>query len=263
MKFAGRHARILNSVGMHPDTCQNAPEGRAWFTTTQWTVVLQAVDSGSPEAARALAELCGAYWYPIYAFVRRKGHAPHDAQDLTQEFFARLIEKNSVGSADRSKGRFRSFLLGALEHFLAKEWRDARRLKRGGGRALLSLDEESAEARYRLEPADPATPERLFERRWALTLLEHSLERLGHECAAEGKGRLFEAVKGLLAGERTPGGYPVLARELGMSEGALMTAVHRLRKRYGNLLRDEIARTVSGPDEIEAELRQLFAALAS
>ena len=248
---------------MEIDTCQNAPEGGSWFTTTQWTVVVQAGGSSSPGAMSALTELCRAYWYPIYAFVRRKGHSPHDAQDLTQEFFARLIEKNSVSTADRNKGRFRTFLLGALDHFLAKEWRDARRLKRGGGRTLLSLDDASAEERYRLEPADPATPERLFERRWALTLLEHSLDRLGRECEAGGKRRLFESVKGLLAGERAPGGYPVLAKELGMSEGALMTAVHRLRRRYGNLLRDEIARTVSGPDEIEAELRQLFAALGS
>ena len=250
----------MNNRGVRSDTSQNAPNDRAWFTTTHWSVVLQAAENHSGQATEALTELCRVYWYPLYAFVRRKGHSPHDAQDLTQEFFARLIEKNSVRAADRNKGRFRTFLLGALDHFLANEWRDARRIKRGGGKLLLSLD-DTAEERYRLEPADTATPERLYERRWALTLLEQSLARLGEECAAEGKRALFDAVKGLLAGERLPGGYSDLAKERQMSEGALMTAVHRLRRRYGELLRAEIAQTVSSPGEVEAELRHLFTAL--
>jgi RNA polymerase sigma-70 factor (ECF subfamily) len=249
--------------GVCADTSQNDTSPvRRWFTTTHWSVVVRAAENLSPESAEALAGLCRAYWYPLYVFVRRKGHSPQDAQDLTQEFFARLIEKNSVRAADRDKGRFRSFLLGALDHFLANEWRDARRLKRGGGRALFSLDDDTAEERYRLEPADQTTPERLYERRWALSLLEQSLARLEQECAAEGKRALFEAVKGLLAGERLPGGYADLARELQMSEGALTTAVHRLRRRYGELLRAQIAQTVSSPDEIGAELRHLFAALS-
>jgi len=243
-----------------PDTSQNAPNERAWFTTTHWSVVLQAAGNQSSQASEALSQLCRVYWYPLYAFVRRKGYSPHDAQDLTQEFFARLIEKNSVRAADRNKGRFRTFLLGALDHFLANEWRDARRIKRGGGKPLLSLD-DTAEERYRLEPADTATPERLYERRWALTLLEQSLARLDEECAVDGKRALFDAVKGLLAGERLPGGYSELADKLQMSEGAVMTAVHRLRRRYGELLRAGIAQTVSGPAQVESELRHLFTAL--
>lgn len=208
-----------------------------------------------------MALLCHTYWYPIYAYVRRKGYPAPDAQDLTQEFFARLLARNYVTAADRQRGKFRSFLLGAFEHFLAKEWRRAHAEKRGGGRAAFSLDEMDAENRYLLEPAHELTPAKIFDRRWATTLLDQAIARLGEECLASQKRELFEAVQPLLSGDSADISYAELARSLNTTEGALKVAVHRLRHRYGELVRAEIAQTVASPVEVESELRELLAVL--
>lgn len=213
-------------------------------------------------ARDALAKLCRTYWYPLYTYVRRRGQAPEDAQDLTQEFFARLLEHNWVGNADQTKGRFRSFLLSAMNHFLSDEWDKARAQKRGGGVPLVPLQFDTAETRYGVEPADNTSPERSFELRWALTLLEEVLKRLQSEYEQEGKADLFAALNPCLVGERTSQPYAELAKKLGVSEGTVKSAVHRLRQRYRQLLRDEIANTVAGPAEVDEEMRHLFAVLA-
>ena len=246
-----------------PDVNAFWPGGSAGqFTTTHWSVVLAAAREPSPEAAQALAQLCHAYWYPLYAYVRRKGYDLADAQDLTQEFFARLLEKNYVGAADRRKGKFRSFLLASLEHFLAKEWKRAHRLKRGGGQTIIAWDACNPEERYRLEPADDWTAERIYERRWALTVLEQAMAVLEAEYAAAGKQRLFDELRPFISGEDDEVEYHGLAARLTMSEGALRVAVHRLRQRYGESVRAELAKIVQAPEEIEEELRHLFAALS-
>jgi RNA polymerase sigma-70 factor (ECF subfamily) len=230
--------------------------------TTHWSVVLAAVRSDSTRAQSALATLCQKYWYPLYAYVRRRGYNPHDAQDLTQEFFARLLEHNWLARASRERGRFRTFLLSALSHFLANEWDKARAQKRGGAVQLLPLQLDTAETRYGAEPPDTVTPEQSYERRWALALLEHVLTRLGDEYRSQQKSGLFEALKSCLAGERRAQPYAALGSKLGMSEGAVKVAVHRLRQRYRQILKDEIAQTVSAPQEVEEEMRYLLAVLA-
>jgi len=231
---------------------------QAAFTTTHWSLVLNAAEASSPEADRALAQLCETYWFPLYVYVRRQGHNPDDAQDLTQEFFRRLLEKNYLRTIDRQKGKFRTFLLAAMEHFLAKHWRDSHRLKRGGGHTIVSLDDQSAEQRYRAEPAQESTAEHLFERRWALTLIEEGLKRLRQEFAGIKKLALLEALQPFLTGERPDLTYAQVGAQLDMSEGAVKVAVHRLRARYGELLREEIAKTVASPDEVDQELRYLI-----
>jgi RNA polymerase sigma-70 factor (ECF subfamily) len=243
-------------------THQGHEGGRAGFEATRWSVVLAAGRGDSTRAAAALEHLCGTYWYPLYAFVRRQGRSPEDAQDLTQAFFARLIAKRDLAGVDRAKGRFRSFLLAALKHFLANEWDKARALKRGGGVHVTSLDVGDAETRYLREPADPETPERVFERRWALTLLDEVLHGLRAEYQARGQGTLFEELKGTLAGGGGAEGHAAAARRLGMNEGAVKVAAHRLRRRYRDRLRAEIATTVDAPSEIDDELRHLFAVLS-
>jgi RNA polymerase sigma factor (sigma-70 family) len=235
--------------------------GRAVFATTHWSVVVEAGQSGSPKAFQAMAQLCQTYWYPLYAYVRRKGYQAPDAQDLTQEFFARLLARNYVTGADRSRGKFRSYLLGTLEHFLAKEWRRAHAEKRGGGRAAFSLDEMDAENRYLLEPAHELTPAKIFDRRWATILLDKAMAHLAKECQAGQKGELFEAVKPLLSGDSAGVSYAEMARSLNMTEGALKVAVHRLRQRYGELVRAEIAQTVADPKEVDQELHYLLGVL--
>jgi len=202
------------------------------------------------------------YWYPLYAYVRRKGYPVPEAQDLTQEFFARLLARNYFRALDRRNGKFRSFLLACLEHFLAKQWVRAHAQKRGGGLAVLSLDEEGAEERYSAERADLLTPERLYERRWALALLERALARLGEESNGAGKQALFEHLRPYLSGADSAISYGELASQLGTSEGALKVASHRLRRRYGELVREEVAHTVASPGEIDEELQNLFAALS-
>lgn len=231
------------------------------FATTRWSLVRLAARNDTTRAQRALSSLCEAYWYPLYAYVRRQGHSPHDAQDLTQEFFARLLESNSLAKLDRERGRFRAWLLASLKHFLANEWDRARAAKRGGGLHLVSLDEATAEERYKLEPADELSADRIFERRWAMMLLDTVLGALEREYAAGGKSALFDKLKPCLAGSRESQPYAELARELGMSEGAVKVAVHRFRQRYRELLRVEIAHTVSSPEEVDEEIRYLFSVL--
>ena len=233
-----------------------------WFTPTHWSVVLSAADSTAPASLAALEKLCQTYWYPLYAYVRRKGCGPEDAQDLTQGFFARLLEKKFLRQVDRGKGKFRSFLLASLEHFLAKEWRDAKRQKRGGGCPHIALDSLEAEERYRLEPSDTLSADRIYDRRWALALLEATFARLRAECAASGKTALFEALKGTLCAEEGPSSQAELAARLGMSVGAVKVAAYRLRQRYGELLRAEVADTVATEGEVDEEIRHLFAALS-
>lgn len=243
---------------MNGTACTGKPQAEAAFTTTHWSVVLSAADNSSPAANGALAELCEIYWYPLYVYVRRQGHNPDDAKDLTQEFFSRLLEKNFLRSVDRQKGKFRSFLLAAMEHFLAKHWRDTHRLKRGGGRTILSLDDHTAEERYRFEPAQPATAEDIYERRWALTLIDRALSRLRQEFSDAGKLALLEALQPFLSGDRRDLTYAQTGARLDLSEGAVKVAVHRLRARYGELVREEIARTVSKISEVDEELRHLI-----
>lgn len=235
-----------------------APGARE-FRTTHWSMVLHARGDSSG-AQESLAKLCAAYWYPLYAFVRRQGHGPHDAQDLTQEFFARLLEKGWLCGVERERGRFRSWLLAAMKHFLAKEWRRAQTIKRGCKAALVSFDDESVEAAYRREPADLATAEMLYDRRWAMTLLNRVRARLREEFAKVGKLAQFAALEGTLTGGESS--YTEIAVALQSTEGAVKVAVHRLRSRYRTLLRAEIAETVASEAEIDAELRELLAALS-
>ena len=232
------------------------------FETTHWSIILSAGRSDSTHAREAAEKFCAAYWYPLYAFVRRQGHGPDDAQDLTQEFFARLLARRSLGQVDPAKGKFRSFLLAALKHFLANEWDRAQAEKRGGEHTFVSFDQQTAEERYGNEPAHEATPEKLFERRWALTLLEQVLARLREENDADGKSDLFDRLKATLTGEEDAATYAAMAAQLGMTEAAVKVAVHRLRQRYRELLRKEIARTVNSDGEVEEELRYLFAVLS-
>jgi RNA polymerase sigma-70 factor (ECF subfamily) len=223
--------------------------------------VLAARQTSSEEAAVAMERLCRIYWRPLYAFVRRRGYEVHDAQDLTQGFFARFLEKDFLESVDRSKGRFRSFLLAALEHFLAKEWRRARAEKRGGKVSFISFDDPTPEQQYLQVPASNLTPEQLFDQQWALTLLNQTVARLNDEFVANGKGAVFEATKTFLTGEGQADSYASLATKLGTTEAALKMSVSRMRRRFGELLRAEIARTVGSPAQVEQELRMLFGAL--
>ncbi len=214
----------------------------------------------SQQAAQALTQLCGTYWYPLYAFLRRRGYGTHAAEDLTQAFFASLLARDFLANVDRQKGKFRSFLLASLKHFLSDERDRTMRQKRGGGQPLISLDSISAETRYQREPASDLTPENLYERQWALSVLERVLSRLQAELTAAGKQALFDSLQETLTGGQA-NRYASIAAELGMTEGAVKTAVHRLRRRYRDLLRDEILQTVSTPDEVNDEIRYLMSCL--
>jgi RNA polymerase sigma factor (sigma-70 family) len=239
-----------------------APASNAVFATTHWSVILAATRSDTTRAQAALARLCQTYWYPLYAYVRRRGYEAHDAQDLTQEFFARLLEHKWLAQADRERGRFRTFLLAAMGHFLANEWDKARTQKRGGNIEMVPLQLDSAETRYGRDPADPMTPEQCFDRRWALALLEEVLNGLRKEHVAAGTEELFDTLKPCLVGDRQAQPYAALGTKLGMTEGAVKVAVHRLRQRYRQLLRQEIAHTVASPGEVNEEMHYLFAVLA-
>lgn len=245
----------------NPAESENGSQAAA-FRTTHWSVVLQAGGNDSPEAVEALASVCRAYWYPLYAYVRRQGHPSADAQDLTQEFFARLLERKYLRLADPERGRFRTFLLTSLKHFLINEWNKANREKRGGGRPLLSLNAEKTETRFLAEPADDRTPDKAFERRWAMELLGRVLDQLQAELAAAGRGQVFEELKSCLTGEENESSYVEIGRRLGMTEGNLKVTVHRLRRRYRELLRKEISLTVEEPAVIDEEIRELMAALS-
>ena len=232
------------------------------FTATHWSVVLAAADQESPQAAQALDQLCRSYWYPLYAYVRRRGYAVDDAQDLTQEFFARLLAKGWLSMADPRRGRFRTFLLAAVDHFLANEWDRERCAKRGGGQTVFSLDGGAAEVRSRLEPVDRADAGWLYERRWALTLLERVLERLREECLSANRRVRFDQLQPLLLGDRTGQTYASLALALETTEAAIKMTVRRLRHRYRELFVEEIAQTVSAPEKVDEEIRYLRAVLA-
>lgn len=247
---------------MSTEASSAAAAPREVFATTRWTVVLQAGRRSSPNSDRALGELCQTYWYPLYAYVRRQGRTKEDAEDLVQAFFARFLEKNYLEGLAAERGKFRAFLLASLKHFLANEWDRAQRQKRGGGVPHLSLDWQGADQRYHLDPPGPAGPERDFDRAWALALLERVIGRLRDECAAEGRAGLFAQTKGFLMVGEPAIPYAQAARALDLEEGAVRVAVHRLRKRYRELLRDEIAQTLDDPAQVAEELRSLQAALA-
>lgn len=232
------------------------------FATTHWSVVLTAGGDDAALARDALSTLCAAYWYPLYAYLRRRGSGPEEAQDLVQGFFADLLERGSLATADRERGRFRAFLLGSLAHFVANEHARERALKRGGGQAPLSLDFAAAEDRFSLEPADARTPEAVFEATWAHELLERVIERLRAEYVADGRRELYEHLLPCLAGDVEARPYASIAAELELSEGAVKTAAHRLRARFRALFRSEIAHTVRDPGDVEDEIRDLFGALS-
>jgi DNA-directed RNA polymerase specialized sigma24 family protein len=235
--------------------------GNSRFATTRWGLIALARDGARAEAREALAELCRSYWYPIYAYIRRSGHAADPAADLTQEFFAAWLEWDLLGSVAPSKGRFRSFLLAACKNFLANRRQRERALKRGGGRSLVSIDRRDAEGRYLREPSHDITAERIFERRWALTLIEVVLGRLDGEMERAGKKPLFDRIAPALLGAGGSVPNARIASELGMTEGAVKVAAHRLRARYRELLVEEVASTVEGLEEVEEEIRDLFEAV--
>ena len=237
------------------------PQRTGRFNETHWTTVLAAGQKNS-QAKEALQKLCQIYWYPLYVFVRRQGHSRHDAEDLTQEFFARLLTRNDLATVDREKGKFRSFLLASMKHFLANEWDKAQAKKRGGGKQILSINVQDFESKYAMEPAHAITPDKLYDRRWAMTVLEQVMAKLRKEMRAEGKMDQFEQMKIFLAGSKGDVHYSKVAENLGISEIAVKTAVHRLRKRYRLLLIAEIANTVETKQDVEQELRHLLAALA-
>ena len=232
------------------------------FATTHWTVVLAAGQRHTPSADAALEELCRTDWFPLYAYVRRRGHAKADAEDLTQAFFARLLEKNFLANLDSERGKFRAFLLAALKHFLANEWDKAQAQKRGGSAAHLSLDWQTADTKFQVAAQNEPSPDKAFDREWALALLAKVIERLQQECAADGKGKLFEQLKTFLMAGGGDSAQAEVAKSLGMEEGAVRVAIHRLRKRYRALLRDEIAHTLSDEAMVDAELRALFGAFS-
>jgi RNA polymerase sigma-70 factor (ECF subfamily) len=244
------------------ETGGDALEGSPVFATTHWSLVLAAGDKDAAQSAAALERLCQTYWYPVYAYVRRKGFSAEDAQDLTQEFFRRLLERNWLPQADRQRGRFRSFLLGAVNHFLAHQWERAKAIKRGGRILFQSLDDETFEQRYVQEAQVVCSPEDLYEQRWATTLLQTVLVRLREEEAAANRLAQFNALEICLTGDRRSETYSELAERLGTTDGALKMAAHRLRSRYAQLLKDEIANTVAQPDEVQDEVRHLFAVLS-
>ena len=231
------------------------------FHTTRWSLIAAAKQASSTEAKAALAALCELYWYPLYTFIRRLGHDADDARDITQAFFVTLLEKKSIRAADRRRGRFRSFLLASCKHFLSKERDRAAALKRGGGRIPFSLDFEAGEQSYLREPAHSMTPERLYERRWAILLLDRLMTRLEDEYARADKGPLFTRLKQTLTGDAENAPHAQTAAELDMTEGAVKVAAHRLRQRFRALLREAIAETVATPEEIDDEIRLLFAAV--
>jgi RNA polymerase sigma-70 factor (ECF subfamily) len=241
---------------------QTSAAGGDIFATTRWTVVLAAGHRGAPQAEIALEELCRTYWYPLYAYVRRHGRSHEDAEDLTQAFFARLLEKNYLEGISSEKGKFRAFLLVAFKRFLANESDRAGAQKRGGGAKPLSLDWQDADTRYQINPADNLSPDKLYDRTWALTILERVITRLRDENIAEGKGKLYEHLKGFLMMGKGDIPYATTAAALEMSEGNVRVSIHRLRRRYRELLRDEITQTLADPAHAEEEMQALFRALA-
>jgi len=232
------------------------------FATTHWTVVLAAGNRSTPQSDRALEELCRAYWFPLYAYVRRRGRTKEDAEDLTQEFFARFLGKNYLEGLSAERGRFRAFLLASLKHFLANEWDKSRRQKRGGGVPHLSLDWQTADTQFQVAVTAEPSPDEAFDREWAVTLLAKVIERLHAECEADGRGKQFVELKIFLTAGKGELSHADAARKLGMDETAVRVAVHRLRKRYRQLLRDEIAQTLADASDVDEEMRALFGAFS-
>jgi RNA polymerase sigma factor (sigma-70 family) len=232
------------------------------FATTHWTVVLAAGKRSTLQSDRALEELCRTYWFPLYAYVRRRGHTKEDAEDLTQAFFARFLKKNYLEGLDAERGRFRAFLLASLKHFLANEWDKSRAQKRGGDAPHLSLDWQTADTIFQVAAVNEPGPDKAFDREWALALLARVIERLRAECEADGRSKQFEQLKIFLTAGKDALSPAGAAKALGMDEGAMRTAVHRLRKRYRLLLRDEIAQTLSDPAMVDEEMRALFGAFS-
>ena len=232
------------------------------FATTHWTVVLAAGGHRSPQADRALEELCRAYWFPLYAYIRRRGHTKEDAEDLTQAFFTKLLAKNFLAGLESEKGKFRAFLLASLKHFLANEWDKSQRQKRGGGETPLSLDWQTADTQFQVAATNAPGPDQAFDREWAVTLLAKVIGRLQKECEAEGKAKLFEQLKIFLTAGKGELSHAEAAHQLGMDETAVRVAVHRLRKRYRILLRAEIAQTLADPAMVDEEMRALFGAFS-
>jgi RNA polymerase sigma-70 factor (ECF subfamily) len=232
------------------------------FATTSWTKVLAARDAPSTEARQALEGLCRVYWYPLYALVRRQGSNAEDARDLTQTYFAELLEKGYLDDYDPERGRFRVFLMSSVRHFLSKQREKALAWKRGGRAAVVSLDADEVEGRYRFEPVDNLTPEQVFERRWALTVLERALARLRREQEDADRGREFGHLEGFLTGQGADASYREVAEQLGTTESAVKSSIHRLRQRFGQLLRAEIAETVSSPAEVDDEVKHLLGVIA-
>src|SRR6266446_910871 len=241
----------------------NSPRAEAGsFATTHWSVVLLAGQADSLHATEALEKLCRTYWYPLYVYVRRQGNSPEDAQDLTQDFLSRLLEKNYLAKADRDRGKFRTFLLGSLKNFLVNEWKRAGRLKRGGDLTFLPFDANAAEERYAGEPIDETNPANDFERQWAVTLIEQVFTTLRQEYASADKAQLFEALKIFIWGDKALVSYAEIGHQLNLAEGTVKVAVHRLRQRFRELLRAEVAHTVARPEDIDGELRHLIAVLS-
>lgn len=244
-----------------PENADSPAQPPAHFATTRWTVVMAARDKESPESDDALQALCSAYWPPLYSFVRRSGHSPHDAQDLTQEFFARLLQKDWLGAVERDRGRFRTFLIMAVKRFLANEWDKSQAARRGGGQTPVPLDTQFAENCYLADAGPSQSADHLYERHWALTLLEQAMARLRAEYESDGRGGDFEHLKTYLTASRGEIPYAQIAQELGASEGAARVAVHRLRKRFRDVFRTTVADTVSSAEEVDAEMRYVVEVL--
>lgn len=246
-----------------PEPCEHPDSGSPdWFTTTHWSMVRAAGAGAAPSAREALEKLCTDYWQPLYGYIRRKGHDPHQAEDLTQEFFARLLARNDFAGIDPARGKFRAYLLAAMNHFLAKEWRKAGTLKRGGGQTPIPLDTASAEELYGSQASAEATPERLFDRRWAETVLEQAARRLRNAFVSDGREPLFRELNVFLSTPAGAGDYSAAAARLRMTEAAVVKAVERLRRHYRDLVRGEIAQTVTTTAELEEEMRYLLEVLA-
>jgi RNA polymerase sigma factor (sigma-70 family) len=233
------------------------------FATTHWTVVLAAGQRSTPQSDSALEQLCQTYWFPLYAYVRRRGHTKEDAEDLTQAFFARFLAKNYLDGLSAERGRFRAFLLASLKHFLANEWDKSQRQKRGGGVSPLSLDWQTADTQFQVAATKEPRPDKAFDREWAISLLAKVIERLQKECAAEGKAELFEQLKIRLTADKGELSHAEAAQKLGMDETAVRVTVHRMRKRYRQLLRDEIAQTLADSADVDEEMRALFGAFST
>jgi RNA polymerase sigma factor (sigma-70 family) len=255
-------AIAMNPAGLPADGA--APgRGPSAFVTTHWSLVVRAAEAGTADGRAALGELCRIYWYPLYSFARRRGVAPHDAEDLTQGFFGDLLSRGAVARADATRGRFRTFLLASFQNFQSHQQAYAGRLKRGGGQEIVSLEAlQQAESRFQMEPVTTDSPEKLYDRKWATSLLDETLATVRREYVALGKAALFEELKVILWGGRGEVSYAAIAGRLGSTEGAVKVSVHRLRKRFREELQSEVAKTVLEPADIEAEIRYLFAALS-